>query len=75
MTHYIQFKDKDLKGNVVDAIGTDGVFILDGRNGLNTMFQDGMKRMLQLRRVHKYVGFVVMKGSRFDNSKEIMRSY
>lgn len=57
----------------VDALGSDGVFILDGRNSLNTMKTDAKKRIEQLKNVRTFVGFKIMKGERFTNSKEVYK--
>lgn len=73
MKYHVQFLDKDLKGNTVDAMGSDGVFILDGRNTLETMMNDAVDRKHQLRIVHKYVGWSIRQGDRLDNATEIAR--
>ena len=68
MRWYVQFTVSHDKIEVVEVMGSDGVFILDGRNNLRTMSQDAMKRMHKLRNVCKIDGYKIMKGERFDNS-------
>ncbi len=57
-----------------EAIGSDGVFILDGRNNLETMKIDAKKRIEQLKNIHTFIGFKIMKGERFIDAKEIYKS-
>lgn len=58
----------------IDALGSDGVFILDGRNSLCTMKEDAKQRMQQLSKVRSFIGFKIMQGERFTKSKEIYNS-
>jgi len=58
----------------VNALGSDGVFILDGRNNLNTMIVDAKQRKEQLKNVKTFVGFKIMQGERFTDCKEIYNS-
>jgi len=68
MTAYVQFLTKNLKGQTVEACGSDGVFILDGRNCLDTMINDAYEQKHKLRFVQKhYVGFEIRKGARFES--------
>ena len=68
MKHYVQFTVSHDKIEVVDVCGSDGVFILDGRNNLRTMKCDALKRMHKLRNVCAIDGYKIMKGERFDDS-------
>jgi hypothetical protein len=69
MKAYVQFLELDLKGSTVEALGSDGVFILDGRKSLDTMTTDAHKRFRQMNKhLHNYVGWRIMKGERFDAS-------
>ena len=65
MKAFIQFYTKNLAGETMEALGTDGVFILDGRNNLDTMIFDGQEQAYSLHRIHKYEGFKVIRGSSF----------
>ena len=69
MKYHVQFLQESItcENEVVEALGSDGVFILDGRNSLATMIQDAADRMYQLRNIHKYVGYIIKKGERFGN--------
>ena len=71
MKFHVQFLDTSIvdKNMVVEACGSDAVFILDGRNPLSTMIADAQTQMHRLRNVHKYVGFVIKQGSRFGHCK------
>ena len=55
----------------IDAIGSDGVFILDGRNSLEIMINDAKERQAKFK---NFIGFKIMKGERFTNSVEIYNS-
>lgn len=68
MKVYIQFLTTGTKGNIIEKLGSDGVFMLDGRQKLSTWVKDGHDRAYMLRHVSHLVGFKVMVGSRFDNS-------
>lgn len=64
MFYYTQFMTRDLTGDVVEALGSDGVFILDGRNRLGTMAADSLERMDKLKAVQpSFVGFRIMTNS------------
>lgn len=58
----------------IDALGSDGVFILDGRNSLSIMISDSKNRMQKLEKLHNFIGFKIMKGERFSNSREVYNS-
>ena len=80
MKFYVQFLEEqsimwDTKNNkfipckpfLKEPCGSDSVFILDGRNKISTMVCDGYKRMDQLKNIHKYKGFKIMKGDLKDS--------
>lgn len=50
-------------GEVCDALGSDGVFILDGRNSIDTMVQDAMNRMKNLLKIKSFRGFEIRVGT------------
>lgn len=65
MKVYAQFLTKDLSGYLVEALGSDGVFILDGRNNVDTWKIDAMMRMHKLRNVQPdFIGYRIYKASR-----------
>jgi len=68
MRWYVQFTVSHDEVEVVDVCGSDGIFILDGRNTLRTMKHDALERMYKLRNVCSIDGYKIMKGERFDNS-------
>jgi fructosamine-3-kinase len=71
MKHYTQFLDF-FNGKIQEPCGSDSVFILDGRNTLETMIQDSKDRLEKMKNVHPtLIGFKVMKGERFDNSVSV----
>jgi len=64
MKYHIQFFTKDLKGRIVEALGSDSVFILDGRNSINTMIQDGIAQANRLKAIQPYyIKFEVRQGN------------
>ena len=74
MRFYAQFLNHDANGKLVHAMASDGVFILDGRNNLETMKQDSRDQMHALRNVQPhYLGFAIMQGVRFSDSTEVYR--
>ena len=70
MKYFAQFlhvKDNELHEN----IGSDGVFILDGRNTLDTMKRDAQERLFRLRNVSRIDGYRIMKGERFSDAEQV----
>ncbi len=75
MMVYTQFLTTDLKGREVTALGSEGVYILDGRNCLNVQITDSLLRMEKLSNVHNYVGFHIMRGTRFNDDNPILHTH
>ena len=74
MKYYVQFLKVNGINEIDEMLGSDGVFILDGRNNMNTMINDSKKRINQLKNVQSgIVGFKIHKGERFSNSKCLYR--
>lgn len=69
---YVQFKrESSDDGNLYDMLGSDGVFILDGRNNLDTMIEDSYKRINQMKNIHPNIAaFEIFKGNRIDDNNE-----
>ena len=75
MKAYVQFLSNDTTGKIHEELGSDGVYILDGRNNLETWKCDAIERMHRLRFVKPYLkGYRIYRGSRFDNSHMIHES-
>lgn len=77
MKWYIQFmllnKKKD---TILEAVGSDSVFMLDGRNNLETMALDGIEQMRKLQSLHpEYMGFDIIKGLRISNDNQVVGMY
>lgn len=66
MKYYAQFLTCNLNNEIVEALGTDGVFVLDGRKSLENMSADAQNQAYFLRSVQKFVGYQIVRGSRFD---------
>ena len=62
MKKYVQFLTQNQNGKIDRALGSDGIFILDGRNTLETMIDDATTRQWQLRKIHTYIGFEIRSG-------------
>jgi len=76
MTHYLQFLVVDNNKRLSDLLGSDGVFILDGRNNLNTMKADAQLRMHRLRFVQPHIiGYKIVKGTRFDDKNPTLYTW
>ncbi len=74
MKYFVQFKETGLDGTLHDAMGSDGIFILDGRNNIQTMIQDAYNQMNRLRFVKKYQFFEIHRGD-MKRSRIIYRNY
>jgi hypothetical protein len=66
-----QFSEDHVKP--IEAIGSDGVFILDGRNSLSTWVYDAKQRLEKMKQLGKnFIGFTIVKAEKFtDNGREI----
>ena len=64
--YFVQFGVLTSRG-FEDGIGSDSVFILDGRNKLNTMLDDAINRYIKIKRVQpQFNAFQIRKGT-FQN--------
>ena len=55
---------------LIDATGTDGVYILDGRNSEQTMHRDAKRKAARMEHFKKYPAYVICKGQRlFEETK------
>jgi len=71
MKCYVQFTH--VRNNkVVDNLGSDGVYILDGRNRLNTMKCDAIMQMHKLRKVANIDGYKIIKAERFTDEGSLI---
>ncbi len=66
MKYYAQFKKRNLNGDLQDALGSDSVFILDGRLNLTHMQNDIATQLYRLRRVQQFDGFTIIKATNFS---------
>lgn len=74
MKYYVQFLQLNAKKELSEALGSDGVFILDGRNNLLTMTCDAIMRYHHMSKIHpEYCGWEIKKGDRFSNSVTIKK--
>ena len=55
-----------------DMLGSDGVFILDGRNNLDTMINDCEQRANKM--LKKPIGYEIIKADRFTDNGNILYS-
>lgn len=62
MKYYVQFLQVRNE-KIYEILGSEGVFILDGRNNLLTMKVDAIERALLLKNIHKISGWRIMKGT------------
>ena len=70
MKYFVQFLHIR-NGELCENIGSDGVFILDGRNTLDTMKRDAQERLFRLKNVSRIDGYRIMKGERFTNAEQV----
>jgi len=66
MEYYTQFTSVR-ENKIVDNMGSDGVFILDGRNNLQTMKCDSMVQAHRLRKVSNIDGYKIIRSRRFTD--------
>ena len=75
MKYYVQFYRASDPTSKTEILGSDGVYILDGRNSLPTMIEDAKKRINQIKNIHSdIIAFTIHKGERFSNSQLIYDS-
>lgn len=66
MKAYVQFLTLDTKNGVCDLLGSDGVFILDGRNKVRTWIEDAHIQRDRLKNVQPdIVGYKIILASDF----------
>ncbi len=64
MLYHAHFKEINcITKELQEALGSDAIFTLDGRNNIETMIKDAEKRMFNLRKVKDYIGFNIYKGN------------
>lgn len=68
MRYWVQFLTLSTDRSIlIDAPGTDGVYILDGRNSQHTMTRDAKRQAQRLSHIRRYAGFQLVKGERFTD--------
>ena len=68
MKVYVQFLTLDTQGEVCDLLGTDGVFVLDGRFKLRTWIFDALAQIERLKNVQPdIVGYKIVMADSFRN--------
>lgn len=68
-----RFSDANIKP--IEMGGSDSVYILDGRNNLDTMIFDAEKRMEKMRTIHTYIiGYKIIKAQSFLDTGTILYS-
>lgn len=55
-----------------EGLGSDSVFILDGRNNLQNMIYDCRQRMKRLEKVQHYVHFEIRRGDLRETNPEVI---
>ena len=74
MQYYAQFLISGTDGEPQDLLGSDGVYVLDGRNHIGSMCKDSFNRIEKLKAVQPHIiGFKIMKGKKFTESYEVHR--
>ena len=69
MRVYAQFLVINTERKLSEAVGSDGAFILGGRNSIQTQKNDAMVKMHRLRAVRpEFVGYRIYRGARFSNN-------
>lgn len=72
MLVHVQFLNRNVSGEISEALGSDAVFILDGRNKTLTWINDSHNRLAIMRQIHPdYIGFVIKCRNRSNNSEPV----
>lgn len=74
MRYWVQFlvpsADASTPGALVDALGSEGVYILDGRNSEATMHIDALRRAQRWEHFKRFAAYQLVKGPRlFEEQK------
>lgn len=64
-----QFSEDNKKP--IDLIGSEGVYILDGRNSLDNMINDCYNRLSKLNR-KDVIGFEIVRSDKFTNDGKVL---
>ena len=72
MKYYARFLTRNAKRELVPALGSDGTLILDGRHSADNQNNSACLHAYRLRHIHKYAGFHIHKGERFDDKNPIV---
>lgn len=68
-----RFSDEHIKP--IPMCGSDSVYILDGRNNLDTMIFDAERRMEKMRTIHADIcGYKIIKAQRLSDTGTILFS-
>ena len=68
MKYYLQFLTTNVEETeVIELLGSEGVFVLDGRCNLRSMKCTAQERMYKLKHLHEIDGYKIMKGDKFSN--------
>lgn len=74
--HSTGWNGTDFSGpvEVIPMLGSDGVYILDGRKSIGNQIRDAHKRVEALRGIHgdKIVGFKLFIGESFTNCRPLV---
>lgn len=74
MKYFVRYQERKLNGKIDSALGSDSVFILDGRNKLETMVNDAWQNWIRKKSVTSFCGFKIFKSPCFDESNCIYDS-
>jgi len=69
MKAYVQLLDKNLKNDIVEAMGTFSLLILDKRESLSKHIEYGFKLLERESKLKPYYGFRIVYSSKFIDSK------
>jgi hypothetical protein len=68
MKYYVQFLTTNAEETgLIELLGSEGVFVLDGRFNERSMRCAAQERMHKLRHLHSISGYRIMKGNKFSN--------
>lgn len=71
MRYWVQFliPSATEPATLIDACGSDGVCILDGRNTSENMRRDALRQAQRLEHVRRFAAFRIVRGERFTEER------
>ena len=73
MKTWVEFKERNLSGNLVTPCGSDAYCFLDGRNNLHNMVNDSL--LILSKKLVDYPAFEILQGNRLSKPLKTLYTY